>query len=292
MYKPRILILGAGERVKLDLLPVLVALGYGGSDLLILRKSAEQLSDFPQFVCIKMDEVVLGCFNPEIVISCLPTSDTVDVIQKVLKFTSPKNLFVDTPIAKIYKDLTRMYVPEGIHVLEDNHLVFFSSQLLNSRGNSHILIVWKAFYDYHGIALLSRTFGETSKLFFKIRLRNFLFLLFRAGRTFVIWIGPRNYSNGKLFFVKPAVKKHFLQEYKLDLKFVSDWAKNYILDNLDPVYVDKVLTSNPVRNMLFWKRMALGENLGKFLFDGENNFLKLENAIQNERYFRRFRQIF
>ena len=39
--------------------------------------------------------------------------------------------------------------------------------------------------------------------------------------------------------------------------------------------------------MYFWKRMALGEYLGKFIFDGENAFITLEEALENEKFFKK-----
>ena len=289
MGKSRILILGAGERVKQDLLPVLASLEYQESNVLLIRKSGNQLLDFPQFECTKMDEIKLRRFNPQLIISCLPTDSTIPVIEEVLKFTSPRHLFVDTPVTRIYDDLVKIRVAEGIYILEDNHLVFFSNQLIRSKIKPRIVFVRNAFYDYHGVALLSVTFGKLSKLFIKIRFRNFIFLLFMVGRTLVIWIGPRNYSRGRLYFFKSILNVRFFQEYKLNTEFISEWARNYIRENLDPITTESILNSNPIRYMPFWKRMALGEYLEKFLSNGENHFLTLDQAISNERYFKKYR---
>ena len=192
MNRARILILGAGERVRQDLLPVLVALGYQDSDLLILRKNNDQLLEFPQFMCTTMNGPKIKGFNPELIISCLPTVETIKVIREVMIFTCPYHLFVDTPITKIYRDLIELNTPKGVSVLEDNHLVFFASQL--AKVQPRLIFVKKALYDYHGVALLSKTFGKPSKRHFKIRIRNFLFLTFKVGNTIVIWMGPRKYD--------------------------------------------------------------------------------------------------
>jgi len=289
MSKTRILILGAGKRVKQDLLPVLVSLGYQEPDVLLLRKSGSQLLDFPQFVCTQMDHIKLHSFNPQLIISCLPTIDTIHVIHNVLKFTSPSYLFVDTPVTRIYEDLLEIQVPGGINILEDNHLVFFSNQLIQPGSKPRIIVIWRALYDYHGIALLSNTFGKLSKFFIKIRFRNFVFLLFMVGGKYVIWVGPRSYSHGKIYFFKSILSFRFFREYKLNTDSVPEWAKNYILKNLDSITAESILNSNPIRYMPFWKRMALGENLEKFLTYGENKFPTLDEAIKNERYFRKFR---
>lgn len=285
MTKPRILILGAGERVKQDLLPVLFSLGYQGPELLLLRKSDKQISEFPQYKCIKFDGTTLLDFNPNVVISCLPTGDTLGVIHEVLSFTSPNNLFVDTPISKISSELILLRIPGGVHILEDNHLVFFSNQFILPKNEPKVIFVLKALYDYHGVALLSKVFGKTSKRYLKFKIRNFLLLVFKSGSKLVIWVGPRNYSLGNIYFLKMKGGGCTFQKYNFSTKSAPEWTRRFLLENLDSLFAEQILSSSPIRNMLFWKRMALGEYMGRFLMDGENRFLTLEEAIENERYF-------
>jgi hypothetical protein len=234
-----------------------------------------------------MEGSKLRNFDPEYVISCLPTIDTITVIQEVLQFTKPKHLIVDTPISTIYKQLTELRELSSISVLEDNHLVYFANQLEISKSKPRVIFVKNALYDYHGVALLSKTFGTLSKGYFKIRIRNFLLLIFKAGNRLIIWIGPRNYSTGMIYFIKPKLFKRFYQKYEFRNDLISDWTKNYMLENLNSSAITAILNSNPIRFMYFWKRMALGECLEKFIFDDVNFFLSLEEALENERYFRK-----
>lgn len=289
MNKPRILILGAGKRVKQDVLPVLMHLGYQHSDLLILRKNHKQLTEFPQISCIQMNNYRLAEFNPELIISCLPTSETIEVIRKILNITAPKHLFVDTPVSKIYEDLSKLEVLSGISVLEDNHLVFFGNQLKIAKSEPRLIFVRKGLYDYHGVALLSRIFGKTSNIFFKIRVRSFLILVFKAGTRFIFWLGPRDYSSGEIYFANFRGSNSLFQKYRFDTELIPEWATSYMLENLETAEALEILGSNPIRYMPFWKRMALGENLGKFILNGENAFLTLDEALINERFFQKFR---
>jgi hypothetical protein len=285
MTSHRILILGAGKRVKSDLLPVLSHLGFTSSDILIIRKSHKQLLDFPEFSCAQFEPNLVKKFDPTLVISCLPTTCTVEVIQKVLEFTSPNNLFVDTPITKIYDDLNNLLIRGGTNVLEDNHLVFFANQLILPIEEPRAIFVINALYDYHGVALISKTFGNISRNYFKIKIKSFYFLVFKSGTRLVFWVGPRNYHKGKIYYFKRKFKRGILDRYEFEKSMIPDWTIEYINKNLKPQESKDIFLADPIKFMLFWKRMALGEALHKFFSVGKNEFLSLEEALMTEIYF-------
>jgi hypothetical protein len=290
MARHRVLILGAGKRVKSDLLPVLTHLGFTNAEILIIRKSHEQLLDFPEFACAQFEPNLVKKFDPTLIISCLPTTCTVEVLQKVLEFTSPHNLFVDTPITKIYEDLNNLKIRGGINVLEDNHLVFFATQLRLSNEAPRAIFVLNALYEYHGVAMIYKIFGKLSHNHFKFRLRNFYFLIFKSGKTTIFWVGPRNYSKGRIYFLKRRLNKGILGKYEFEKSLIPEWTINYINKNLDFRESENILSADPVKFMPFWKRMALGEALHKFFSVGQNDFLKLDEALISEIYFQRFRK--
>lgn len=287
MARHRILILGAGTRVRSDLLPILNHLGFTGSEVLIIRNSNNQLIDFPEYRCAQFDPKLVRKFDPTLVISCLPTPITVEVIEKVLKASSPSNLFVDTPITKIYNKLNCLKAKVAIRVLEDNHLVFFANQLSHSKDEPCAVLVLNALYDYHGVAMISKAFGKISNNFFKIRIRNFMFLIFKSGSRTVFWVGPRNYSKGKIYYLKRGFYKGNIGKFKFQNDSISDWAIAYIIKNFDITDAQNILSSDPIKFMPFWKKMALGEALHKFFLNGENEFIALDEAFMNEIYFQR-----
>lgn len=285
MLRRRVLILGAGARVKNDLLPVLIQIGYTKSEVLIVRKTPDQLQNFPDFHCTQFDSKILKEFNPFLIISCLPTIHTLSVIQEVLKSTNPNNLFVDTPIKLIYPELSKIVIPGGIHVLEDNHLVFFLNQLEISKSSPGVIIVRNALFDYHGVALLSKAFGLNSRKYVKAKIKSFLFLIFVVGQKVVIWLGPRNYSKGEMYYSRRKRFQIIIEKYNLKTDSVSPWAFNFISSNFNPIEVARILSENPIKEMHLWKRVALGEALNEFLSQDKNSFLPLSMALKNEIYF-------
>lgn len=285
MILPRILILGAGRRVTIDVLPALVHLGYKENDLLILRDSDAQLIQFPQFQCIKINSDKVEGFNPKFIISCLPCDVSESVISKVLQKCSPDCLIVDTPVSRNAKFLEGVKLPYGVYVLEDNHLVYFSRQIREYGEIFRAIMLRNAFYDYHGIAFLRSTLGELSRFRIKIRLRRFLLLLFFAGNTLIFWVGPRDYSKGEIYVSRRDLSFWKFSRLKIDQSVLSDFELAYLRSNYGPLGSKRIIEDNPIRHMLFWKQVGLAQALRALLIENQNSFITIQDSIENEKFF-------
>lgn len=283
--RPRVLVLGAGRRVKNDVIPSLIHLGYSRAELMIVRKNSSQLKDYPQFSCIQFDPKSIFEFNPEYVISCLPPEISSTLIKQVLRCSHPHALLIDTPIKKNAEFLKSLQLPGGVFVIEDNHLVYFARQMRELKPDLKVLILRKSFYDYHGIAFLASTLGPISHFRIKIRVRRFLFLSFFAGSTLIFWIGPRNYSKGEIYALRlNRVKKGF-SKLVFDSEYLSSEEKELATNHFGLDESKRVIGENPIRNMLFWKRVGLTKALGGFLLANRNEFISVRDAVRNEDFF-------
>lgn len=287
MTRPRILILGAGSRVRDDLLPALVQIGFMPNELLLIRKSQGTLTEFPEFCCTQFDPGLVRSFNPDFVISCLPSEVTPTVVYELLQHCKPLALLVDTPVQENLEFLEGLNLPNGVSVMEDNHLVFFNRQLALENPRHRMLVLRNSFYNYHGIAFLRSALGTISKFRLKFRLRNFLLLVFFSGSTMILWIGPRNYQTGQIYSIQTGKLPQMLA--KVEFKpFNLTMSEQEIVNRfLDSVSQEKVMRENPIRNMLFWKRVGLTLALNDYFFRNRNNFISLREAAINESFFMR-----
>ena len=119
--------MGAGKRVRNDILPALKAIGISEKDLLIVRKNYATLDDFPKIKVItdykflELEDIAKNI----ILISSIPQSDTITALSKFLKIITPKAVLIDTPIFDIAKYVQAAMNEHGIeiNILEDGGLI-------------------------------------------------------------------------------------------------------------------------------------------------------------------------
>ena len=287
--------MGAGKRVRNDILPALKAIGISEKDLLIVRKNYATLDDFPKIKVIT-DYKFLEFENIAkniILISSIPQSDTIAALSRLLKIVTPKAVLIDTPIFDIAKYVQATMNEHGIeiNILEDGGLipwlnVFNQTKLVRTR----FFLSFRAFYLFHGVSSFRNIIGEY-KFGGHSLLHGRILYCHNDKRRHILQIGSRNYANGRFFWImnkkivylgaelkwakifsRITLKDIIPNEYYLELYQI---AKKFDLD-ADSLF------ENPIKYMHEWKRIGLYLGLSDLLNGGEIVFHNLKIAISNE----------
>lgn len=291
----KIIVLGAGKRVRNDILPALVANGILEKDMFIIRKNYAILDDFPKIKVINdYNALKFENFSENtILVSSIPQSETIVALNRILRIVTPTTILIDTPVFKIAESIQNIKHEYGIHVnlLEDGGLipwldVFTKTKLMETR----FFLSYRAFYLFHGVSSFRKIIGEYNFRGRSMLQGRIIHLSNDRGRD-ILQLGYRDYAKGRFFWFwnKKIVylglelkwAKMFRRISLKDILSDEDYFEFYQLIekfNLDP----DSLFDNPIKYMHDWKRIGLYIGF-KNLFDGNINiFPNLKAGVSNE----------
>jgi hypothetical protein len=274
----RAVVLGAGRRVQEDVIPSLLACGLRQNEILIVRKKPSNLSQFPKIICINslqdFDKTRLS--RVTILISCLPSDIQGIYISQLSERFDFKTILVDTPVEGIFRVLNQELL-DKIRVIEDAGIVFNLFQFSISRPN--IILNYKGFFDYHGVAILNSLTKPKLKVIIR-RIPKLNLRIYLAKKCICISIGQRNYKKSFLFMADIVrfrrVNLADLQTSELRLDELHYLASKLNIDM-------KSLFEKFPKNALEVKRLGLAFGLRQLFNQSIIIFPKMEEALMNEK---------
>lgn len=183
-----IIVIGAGKRVREDVVPALESLGeifeiHG----IYAQHAGEVVGSRGRYEVKKLD--ALDARHIRFAYVAVPRESVLGVLRQL---PAHMEIIVDTPVPygrEAQKEFARF---KRVHVAEDSVCMPW---LKEYEGRSiKTILAEHALYRYHGIALVKKLCGS---IHFAFRLGNMIYL--RAGRTWVRIVEPRDYARGKLY---------------------------------------------------------------------------------------------
>ena len=285
----RIVVIGAGRRVKNDVIPSLQSIQFDFNSLLVVRRKNQKLSEFPELK-VEIDlNLALNYFKPHIVICCVPITEFQNTYS-ILKNYEIEYLLVDTPIyinSEVLKSAGKL---KNICILEDSVLIPWIDAIRHKFTHSSILLIYQAMYEYHGLALLKAIFDSPIKVITLPKFINRYLILLKINNTFIVWYRKRNYKKGFVVFFKNKQIECLGNNHLVDFQeefyraLLGD-LKNFLdLDCLHRKPFDTSERIRFIRDMHFWKRLGLALGLRSLIYQNSNCFLKLDEMIEIEEF--------
>ena len=293
--KIKTVLVGAGRRVQIDILPSLLAAGILQSEILILRKKKLPLVNFND-VNVIIDFSDMGKFEFEdkcILIINVDQKIVVSVLQNVLTYIDPSFVFIDTPINRVASEVDQIANTKGLdlRVIEDGFLIpwlpLFNRHFLTQ---NFFAISYRAFYLFHGVASFRQLIGNnffSGRSFFKGK----IFLCSNKDSGKIMQFGSKDYSNGrffwffkgKLFYVGKKIKHDGILKRVEVTDFVTESDSQLFSNYAMLLGIDfKKLMDNPIESMREWKRIGLYMGFESILVNNINSFPDTKQIVENE----------
>ncbi len=90
---------------------------------------------------------------------------------------------------------------------------------------------------------------------------------------------------GEIYAARFSMPKKCLSKIAFEPRYLSSEEMELVIHHFGPDESKRIIAENPIRNMLFWKRVGLSKALGEFLFANRNEFLSVQDAARNEDFF-------
>ena len=281
----QVMVIGAGKRVFIDLIPCLTSLGVEEFDIIVVRQSLEKVPYFSEILVFSDLDQALNIFKGDFIFCCIPEYSHKQVIESLKRIKTSKTIFFDTPIKKNYDELRLLNKVHDVRVLEETQFIPWLPQLKNKIRGFNIIVLWRLFYDYHGVAFLRGISDEVFVRKINLPFHKTFFYAFLRG-SIVLMGGYHNKVHGKFSIVRllPTVNLSVLnQRWQKQVAinfFKSKGHLNYsFLQNpLEDLIYDGFL----FENLQAWKKIGLYLGLYDVMNSNSNLFPVLEDAIINE----------
>ena len=132
--RQQVLVIGAGKRVFIDLIPCLTSLGVEEFDIIAVRQSLEKVPYFSKILVFNNLDRALNIFKGDVIFCCVPEYAHKQVIKSLKKIETPKTIFFDTPIKKNYAKLRLLNKVHDVRVLEETQLFTEMRSFIKSFG--------------------------------------------------------------------------------------------------------------------------------------------------------------
>jgi hypothetical protein len=289
VIQKKVLIFGAGKRVRTDVLPSFREIGIL-ENLVLVRKTDTKLEEFPNIQIVTEDNFEKSRIREfYLIIFCVAPKTLDYLLKKYFNELRSMLILVDTPVisnSTILKDIDSI---SSLRILEDNGLIPLRNFLSFDLEKSKIIIIFRALYYYHGMALLTSLFENSELRILRILpkfINQYLTLLKYRSGPFVIWFHFRNYQKSSIFWftfqdkwqIDNSTKKSREYVFRLEEQISSELMSKFRKLLNDREIIEKSITSN----MLYWKRLGLFLGLERLIKSGDNVFPSLESALANE----------
>lgn len=278
-----VIVVGAGWRVRNDVLPALLAAGVNAEDIAVLRKKSEPVPGYPSVkVHTSTAELVPSQVTGSILISSVPTGEVFHALAAVLCIGTPASVLVDTPVSAIENDLRALewVFQVRIGILEDSVLIPWLRNIRVKRP----LVVWfiRSLYHYHGTAMLAQLTDLQLVRITPWFLMSSLPWVFVDSRfRFFIMSGPKNPARARGFIIAPTGK--LIRESEFVATNVWEFLAQHgglRVELLGVNFLD--LQSHPLQSVDEWKRVGLMVGMRKLIYGKEAPFPTLEEAVNFE----------
>lgn len=287
----RWLLIGAGRRIRNDILPALLAMQVSTSRITIVRKSRESIKDFLEIRSFQDIGEAVRHSNPDVIICCVPVEAANEVLSQLRNLDGPHTILFDTPVSQNFATLLELQKKHSVFALEESVLVPWLAQLELLVKKSRFVLFFRSFYEYHGVAVLSRI-AETPlvRIWQKFQQgRRFKLFVTNDNRLFCL-LGYRNYPKASVFFLGKQLKLLSASRgLELQKVIVRESMKVFQLtttmnnsEQLNSMYVEaqeKLLFSE----LAFWKQLALITGLHAIEEQGEILFPSISEMFEFER---------
>ena len=184
-------VIGAGRRVRQDVIPVLNDLGFTNNDISIYATREKYIYVRDTRYKVNAIKSLNQKSISEFVYIAIPPLKLSDTLKKVVEIDSNCKIIADTPIidSKIpieFKD-KRIYVAEDAAYISE--LLIKKNQILTF----NILFLYKSAYSYHGVAFIE---SILSRIIFHFSVFGLYFAFCKKGIAIVV--GKDNYENGNI----------------------------------------------------------------------------------------------
>lgn len=291
-FSGEVLVVGAGKRVRRDILPVLRGLGIRSSQTVILRQRREQVDGFEEISVITSLKELSGYGKELVVLVSVPGSAVNAVTSQVVQSLTPCLILFDTPVLRNVQGIVNAVGSIcPLASLEDAALVPWLVPLRRRvTVRARHLIFFRSVIGYHGAALIRQlTASRDITSIFSRPGRPTVHRL-RSGVTTIDVVGYRNYETGKILIRRSSDSWRILGDQPwMGIKGLA------LPEVLSPEELSEIgvigsrlgvdhhaMLRNPVRHMLGWKRFGLFVGLGEALSSRRILFPSLEDAASNE----------
>lgn len=280
-----ILIFGAGKRVSDELIPTLLNGGVVEKDIVIVRKQNQNLPEYPKIRVLTETNAVISTFKGKIVFCCVPVNQQTTLIERLSNLPTPKLIFFDTPVKDVFASLKNLAMIHDLYVLEETALIPWIPELKKILSGRNVLIFWRVFYNYHGVAFIRALSSKYMVKRFQLPFGKRIYVSRAEGSTILV-AGYHKKEKSKCFYLHlPLINLsspfNMQRQGKSLENLLSAKALNFSSEMNLKSYSD-FKTRSVFKDFDKWKFLALQIGIFELLDSNKILFPRLEDAVLNE----------
>ena len=278
----KILIFGAGHRVKDNIFPALSSIEYDLDIDFVSLSGKELVSSGYQRKCFKFGLSEIDYSIYDLILISVPQNEVLKVVSSINKNERYK-ILLDTPITREINKFTKKY---DIKVMEDIIFLPFIKIIKDYAPINQIIMMYSG-YEYHGLAFVKNLIDK--KILHAKRTRNSerddVLIKFKTNKSAKIF-NPRDYKKGYIEITYENKKKIVFgnKSTYIEIEGISDFidGENYVVENIDLVKAHQdikenlIVSTNYVNDIHIFKTFGLSNIFEKAL---EGKFSELPNVI-------------
>lgn len=280
-----ILIFGAGKRVLDELIPSLLSGGVMEKDIVLVRKQNQNLPKYPKIRVLTQTNEIISTFKGKIIFCCVPVNQQITLIERLFNLPTPKLIFFDTPVKDVYASLKNLANIHDLYVLEETALIPWIPEMRKILSGRNVLIFWRVFYNYHGVAFIRALSSKYMVKRFQLPFGKRIYVS-RAKGSVILVAGYHRKEKSKCFHLHlpliNLISPFNMQRQGKSLEnLMSDKALNFLSEMNLKSYSD-FKSRSVFKDFDRWKFLALQIGIFELIDSSKILFPRLEDAVINE----------